>query len=72
VTVQLLLDPCAHRLQAGHRLRLQVSGGAHPRFGRNTGGPETPATAVKLVPSTHAVHHGRGGISRLVLPVATP
>jgi hypothetical protein len=34
---------------AGHRLRLQVSGGAHPRFARNTGSGEPPATATRLV-----------------------
>jgi hypothetical protein len=29
------LGPCAHRFLAGHRIRLQVSGGAYPRFARN-------------------------------------
>jgi putative CocE/NonD family hydrolase len=68
-TVRVELDPCAHRLKAGHRLRLQVSGGAHPRFFRNPGTGEPPATALRLVPSTRAVHHGAGGVSRVVLPV---
>jgi putative CocE/NonD family hydrolase len=70
-SVRIELDPCAHRLTAGHRLRLQVSGGAHPRFFRNTGTAEPPATAVSLVPSRRTVHHGSGGVSRVVLPVAT-
>jgi putative CocE/NonD family hydrolase len=69
-TLRLELDPCAHRLRAGHRLRLQVSGGAHPRFFRNTGTAEPPATAVGLVPSARTVHHGADGVSRVVLPVA--
>ncbi|MEV6609771.1 CocE/NonD family hydrolase [Kutzneria sp. NPDC051319] len=30
------LGSCAHRFRAGHRLRLQVSGGAYPRYARNT------------------------------------
>jgi putative CocE/NonD family hydrolase len=34
-TVSLRLGPCAHRFLAGHRIRLQVSGGAYPRFARN-------------------------------------
>jgi len=72
VTVRVLLDPCAHRLRAGHRLRLQVSGGAHPRFARNSGTPAPLATAVELVPSNHAVHHGAGGVSRVLLPVGDP
>jgi uncharacterized protein len=71
VTVRLLLDPCAHRLRAGHRLRLQVSGGAHPRYARNTGTPEPVTTAVRLAPSTHGVHHSTGAASRITLPVTT-
>lgn len=29
------LGACAHRFRAGHRLRVQVSGGAYPRYARN-------------------------------------
>jgi putative CocE/NonD family hydrolase len=32
---KLSLGSCAHRFQAGHRIRLQVSGAAYPRFARN-------------------------------------
>jgi uncharacterized protein len=53
------LDPCAHRLVAGHRLRLLVAGGAHPRFARNTGTGEPPADATALEPATHTVRGGR-------------
>jgi putative CocE/NonD family hydrolase len=63
-TLRIPLDPCAHRLAAGHRLRLLVAGGSHPRFARNTGTGEPPAAATTLVPATHTV---RGG--RVVLPV---
>ncbi|MEV6639367.1 CocE/NonD family hydrolase [Amycolatopsis sp. NPDC051371] len=31
----LRLGSCAHRFAAGHRIRLQISGGAYPRFARN-------------------------------------
>ncbi|MDT7709740.1 MAG: uncharacterized protein QOG20_5347 [Pseudonocardiales bacterium] len=65
-TLRIALDPCAHRLDAGHRLRLLVAGGAHPRWARNTGTGEPPAEARGLKPSTHTV---RGG--RLMLPVTT-
>jgi hypothetical protein len=34
--MELELGSCAHRFRAGHRLRLQVSGGAYPRYARNT------------------------------------
>jgi putative CocE/NonD family hydrolase len=36
-TVSVSLWPTAYRFGAGHRIRVQVSGGAHPRFARNTG-----------------------------------
>ena len=40
------MSATAYQFRAGHRLRLQVSGGAHPRFARNTGSGEPPATAL--------------------------
>ena len=63
------LDAVAHRFRAGHRIRLMVAGGSHRRFARNLGTGEPPLTARRLVRSTHTVAHGRGGTSRLVLPV---
>ncbi|ADJ48210.1 hydrolase [Amycolatopsis mediterranei S699] len=35
-SVSLRLGACAHRFLAGHRVRLQISGGAYPRFTRNS------------------------------------
>ena len=43
VTVELW--PVAHRFGPGHRVRLQVSSGAHPRFARNPGTGEDAAAA---------------------------
>ena len=65
--LSLTLDPCFHRLAAGHRLRLQISGGSFPRFARNLGTPGGPAEARTLRPQNHTVHCAR---SRLTLPVA--
>jgi putative CocE/NonD family hydrolase len=65
--VTLELDPCAHRLIGGHRLRLQVSGGAHPRYARNLGTDEPLASARKMVPSVHSVQHAG---SRIILPIS--
>jgi putative CocE/NonD family hydrolase len=62
--VEITLDPCFHRVAAGHRLSLLVAGGAYPRFQRNNGTGEPPADATGLVP---VVHHVRGG--QLILPV---
>ena len=63
----LALDPCFHRLAAGHRLRLQVSGGSFPRYARNLGTPGTPAQGRTLRPSVHTISCAG---SRLLLPVA--
>jgi putative CocE/NonD family hydrolase len=70
--VRIELDTIAHRFAAGSRIRLLVAGGSHPRFARNTGTGEPPVTARRLVPANHVVHHGQGGISRLVLPASVP
>ena len=48
--VELRLDACAHRLPAGHRLRLLVSGGSHPRYSRNEGTGAPPGTGTELRP----------------------
>lgn len=65
-TLRLELDPCAHRVRAGHRLRLQVAGGAHPRWARNPGTGEPPLVAATLKPATHTLLGGH-----LELPVTT-
>ncbi|EPX58626.1 X-Pro dipeptidyl-peptidase-like protein [Cystobacter fuscus DSM 2262] len=67
--VTLELWPTAHRFLAGHRLRLQVSSGAHPRYARNTGSGEPLATAKTLVAADQSVFHDPAHPSALVLPV---
>ncbi|WP_395833550.1 CocE/NonD family hydrolase C-terminal non-catalytic domain-containing protein [Archangium violaceum] len=70
-TLRVVIDlwPTAHRFLAGHRLRLQVSSGAHPRFARNTGSGEPLATAKTLVPADQSVFHDPAHPSALLLPV---
>jgi uncharacterized protein len=51
------LWPTGHRFAAGHRLRVQVSGGAHPRFARHPGTAESLGEAVALVPTPREVLH---------------
>lgn len=67
-TVRLPLDALAHRFVVGTRLRVQVSGGAHPRYARNLGTDEDPAAGTRLAPSRRQICHGRGGCSLLRLP----
>jgi putative CocE/NonD family hydrolase len=61
--------PTAYRFQRGHRLRLQVSSGAHPRFARNLGSGEPLATATTLVVADQIVYHDPTHPSAIILPV---
>ena len=64
------LWPMGHRFAAGHRIRLQVSSGAHPRYARNAGTGEDLATATVLRPVDVDVLHDPQHHSVLVLPAA--
>ncbi len=64
------LWPMGHRFAAGHRIRLQVSSGAHPRYARNPGTGEDSATATALRPVDVEMLHGAGHPSTLILPRA--
>jgi putative CocE/NonD family hydrolase len=66
--VRLELDAVAHRFPTGCRLRVLIAGGSHPRFVRNLGTGEPPISGTAMKRATHTVHHGRGGLSRLLLP----
>jgi putative CocE/NonD family hydrolase len=71
--VKVSLIGAAHRFGSGHRLRLQVSGGAYPRFARNPGNGEVDPPAANLVPTQYAIGLGAqeaGNASVLTLPVA--
>jgi putative CocE/NonD family hydrolase len=67
--VTITMTDVAHVFLAGHRIRLQVSGGAHPRFARNLGLPLDLLQGVKTVPVTHHVRHDSEYPSALNLPV---
>jgi putative CocE/NonD family hydrolase len=70
VTVELW--PTAHRFRAGHRIRLQVSGGSHPRYPRNLGTGEPMLTATELRPVEVAVFHDHDRPSFVSLPTHRP
>jgi putative CocE/NonD family hydrolase len=56
-TLHLTLDPCWHVFQAGHRMQLLVTGGAHPRFAPNMGTADSLSdSALEVQPRT--LHHG--------------
>ena len=63
------LWPTAHRFGRGHRIRVQVSSGAFPRYARNPGTGEPHATATRLLPAHQAVYHDPAHPSAIILPV---
>jgi putative CocE/NonD family hydrolase len=63
------LWPIGHRFASGHRIRLQVSSGAHPRYARNPGTGEDPLTATTLQAVDVELLHGRDQPSVLILPL---
>jgi putative CocE/NonD family hydrolase len=70
-TVRFELWPTAHCFAAGHRIRVQVSSGAHPRYARNPGTGEDPAHATHLVASDQEVFHDRERPSSVTFTVAS-
>jgi len=66
------LWPTAQRFRRGHRLRVQVSSGAHPRYARNTGSGEPLGTATKLVAADQSIYHDPDHPSAVILPVTSP
>jgi putative CocE/NonD family hydrolase len=63
------LWPTAHRFKRGHRIRVQVSSGAFPRYARNPGTGEPHATATRLLAADQSVYHDPEHPSAIVLPV---
>lgn len=67
--VNVALWATAHCFQKGHRIRVQVAGGSHPRYARNLGSGEPLATATTLCAADHTVYHDAGHPSAILLPV---
>ncbi|HEY1486671.1 MAG TPA: CocE/NonD family hydrolase [Micromonosporaceae bacterium] len=65
-TVRVELWPTAYRWRAGHRIRVQVAGAAHPRYARNTGTGEPLGKATTLQSVDYEIALGASTIN---LPV---
>jgi putative CocE/NonD family hydrolase len=65
----ITMSPTAHTFLRGHRIRFQVSSGAHPLYVRNTGSGEPLATASVMKTADQEVFHDAEHRSRLVLPI---
>jgi predicted acyl esterase len=68
--VRVSLIGAAHRFGRGHRIRLQVAGGAHPRFARNPGNGQVTAAADDLVPTQYEIGLDEARPSVLLLPTS--
>jgi putative CocE/NonD family hydrolase len=66
--VEVDLWATAYRFQAGHRLRLQLASGAHPRWNRNLGTGEPLAEGTRMVVAEQTVYHDQAHPSAIVLP----
>jgi putative CocE/NonD family hydrolase len=66
------LWPTAYRFKAGHRIRVQVSSGAFPRYARNPGTGEPLATATTFKAADQSVYHDPAHPSAVILPIREP
>ncbi|WP_344051535.1 CocE/NonD family hydrolase [Streptomyces thermoalcalitolerans] len=50
------MSSTAHLFAVGHRIRRQISGGAHPRYARNPGNGKSPLDATTFIPVRITLH----------------
>lgn len=67
--VTISLWPTAYEFAPGHRLRVQIASGAHPRWNRNLGTAEPAATGISMCSAEQQIYHDRHAPSQLLLPV---
>ncbi|OFB35862.1 hypothetical protein BA059_27360 [Mycolicibacterium sp. (ex Dasyatis americana)] len=68
-TVQVSLIGAAHSFAAGHRVRVQIAGAAHPRFARNPGTGSLDGERADLPSTTYVIVAGGDSGSAVSLPV---
>ncbi|MDF3309707.1 CocE/NonD family hydrolase [Rhodococcus sp. T2V] len=67
LAVDVELSPTAHRFKATHRIRVQVSGGAFPRYARNLGTGDPFASSTAYEPCDFEVFHDADRPSEVTL-----
>ena len=70
--LDIAMWPTANTFRAGHRIRLQVSSGAHPLFNRNAGTGEPLATGANLRSADQEIFHDAARPSSIALHVGRP
>ena len=68
--VRVRLFATAYQFKKGHRIRVQVSSGAFPRYDRNPGTGESRGTATTLRAADQAVFHDPARPSAVILPIS--
>lgn len=63
--------PTAYRFRQGHRVRVVVASGAHPRYARNLGSGEPLGDAQTMVVAHQEIFHGPEHPSAIMLAVAS-
>jgi putative CocE/NonD family hydrolase len=69
LAVDVELYPTAYRVRAGHRIRVQLSGGAFPRFARNLGTPAPFGAATRARRCGFEIYHDSQHPAYVLLPV---
>jgi predicted acyl esterase len=59
--------PTAYRFKRGHRLRLILASGAHPRYARNLGTGEPLGTGTRMLAARQEIFHDHAHPSALCL-----
>jgi hypothetical protein len=70
-TVNIEFWPTAYRFKRGHRVRIIVASGAHPRYSRNPGSGEPLGDATTMVVAHQRILYGPAHPSAITLAVVT-
>lgn len=60
----------ANRFKRGHRIRLLIMSGQHPRFARNLGTDEPIVAATRMIVADQTIYHDAAHPSALIIPIA--
>lgn len=67
IEYKIRMRPTAHRFQAGHHIRLDITSSDFPGYDRNHNTGADPNADAEMVVAKQSVHHGGATASRLAL-----
>lgn len=56
----------------GHRIRLEISSSAFPKYDRNLNTGESLGTTTRMLTADQKIYHDRGRLSYVILPIVSP